>query len=99
MNFKYLIIALALVIVVSVMRVFEEAQHTGRNLKSKLRESFIKSSTNVICVLVAYYIGIYYNFSEELSLSIGALMGLYGGEVIFEKIEKIIDTWIDKRVK
>ena len=46
MNFKYLIIALALVIVVSVMRVFEEAQHTGRNLKSKLRESFIKGLNN-----------------------------------------------------
>ena len=48
MNLKYLIIALALVIVVSVMRVFEEAQHTGRNLKSKLRESFIKRRKSFI---------------------------------------------------
>lgn len=99
MNIKYLILALLLVIIVSITKVFEEAKNSGRNIKSLLRESFIKSSTNVICVLVAYYIGIYYNFSEELSLSIGALIGLYGGETLFNKLEKFIDTWIDKRVK
>lgn len=99
MNIKYLILALLLVIIVSITKVFEETKNSGRNIKSLLRESFIKSSTNVICVLVAYYIGIYYNFSEELSLSIGALIGLYGGETLFNKLEKFIDTWIDKRVK
>lgn len=99
MNIKYLILALLLVIIVSIMKVFEETKNSSKKIKSLLRESFIKSSTNVICVLVAYYIGIYYNFSEELSLSIGALIGLYGGETLFNKLEKFIDTWIDKRVK
>lgn len=85
------------VTVVSWLKLVDDDSMKGRSKGYLIRKGIIGTIGNIIIVLGTFYTAQHFGISEAPSLVASSAIGYIGSDVIFRKIEKAVEIWLEKK--